>query len=101
MSLRSAVQALVTEYRSTTTPAPYTSESALIERLEGVLEQHPVPVEETRQDECTEENKGRECKAFCCYERQPSGRVNLWWADYGTCTEAHAVDYYGEEAIER
>lgn len=46
----------------------------------------------------SEEEPGPRCLWFACGERQ-RGRHSEWWDDYGTCSRAHAVDHYGEEAV--
>jgi hypothetical protein len=50
-----------------------------------------------RECEICESAYGR-CKAFACGERQDD-RHTEWWCDYGCCSRACTVDYYGPEVL--
>lgn len=46
-------------------------------------------------------DSGKRCLAIACRERNPQAlNPGKWWTDYGTCSRAHAVEYYGGDVVE-
>ncbi len=69
----------------------------ILRSAEKPLRTYKRPTPTTARDNCEPGNSS--CKSLGCPQRQEH-RHSKWWCEYGTCSRDHAIDYYGEEAVE-